>query len=63
MRIFFGLGVAARTLASCSQPKELAVDGAWVRLGAVTGRPAAAYFTVHGGPTPATLLKREVGLG
>jgi copper(I)-binding protein len=43
-------------LASCSQPKELSVDGAWVRLGAVSGRPAAAYFTVHGGPSPATLI-------
>ncbi|MEG8056594.1 hypothetical protein QP150_07360 [Sphingomonas sp. 22L2VL55-3] len=49
MRIVFGLGVAAMALASCSPPKELSVDGAWVRLGAVTGRPAAAYFTVHGG--------------
>lgn len=56
MRIVFGLGVAAMALASCSQPKELSVDGAWVRLGAVTGRPAAAYFTVHGGPVPATLI-------
>lgn len=56
MRIVFGLGVAAMALASCSQPKQLSVDGAWVRLGAVTGRPAAAYFTVHGGPTPATLI-------
>ncbi|MEG3084939.1 copper chaperone PCu(A)C [Sphingomonas sp. PB2P12] len=56
MRIVFVLGVAAMALASCSQPKELSVDGAWVRLGAVTGRPAAAYFTVHGGPTSATLI-------
>ena len=56
MRIVFGLGVAAMALASCSQPKELSVDGAYIRLGAVTGRPAAAYFTVHGGPTPATLI-------
>ncbi len=32
------------------------MDGAWVRLGAVTGRPAAAYFTVHGGPVPTTLI-------
>jgi len=56
MRIVFGLGVAAMALASCSQPKELSVDGAWVRLGAVTGQPAAAYFTVHGGPAPATLI-------
>ncbi|RXD04044.1 copper chaperone PCu(A)C [Sphingomonas sp. UV9] len=50
------MGVAAMALASCSQPKELSVDGAYIRLGAVTGRPAAAYFTVHGGPTPATLI-------
>jgi copper(I)-binding protein len=56
MRIVFGLGVAAMALASCAPPKELSVDGAWVRLGAVTGRPAAAYFIVHGGPTPATLI-------
>ena len=56
MRIVFGLGVAAMALASCSPPKELSVDGAYIRLGAVTGRPAAAYFTVHGGPTPATLI-------
>ena len=56
MRIVFGLGVAAMALASCSQPNELSVDGAWVRLGAVAGRPAAAYFTVHGGPAPATLI-------
>ena len=56
MRIVFGLGVAAMALASCSPPKELSVDGAWVRLGAVTGRPATAYFTVHGGPTPTTLI-------
>ena len=56
MRIVFGLGVAAMALASCSPPKELSVDGAWVRLGAVTGRPAAAYFTVHGGPVPTTLI-------
>ncbi len=56
MRIVFGLGVAAMALASCSPPKQLSVDGAWVRLGAVAGRPAAAYFTVHGGPTPATLI-------
>ncbi|MES3083025.1 copper chaperone PCu(A)C [Sphingomonas faeni] len=56
MRIVFGLGVAAMALASCSPPKELSVDGAWVRLGAVTGRPAAAYFIVHGGPTPTTLI-------
>ncbi|HXH16802.1 MAG TPA: copper chaperone PCu(A)C [Sphingomonas sp.] len=56
MRIVFGLAVAAAALASCSPPKELSVDGAYIRLGAVTGRPAAAYFTVHGGPTPATLI-------
>jgi periplasmic copper chaperone A len=48
--------LAALALAACSQPKELTVDGAWVRLGAAPKRPAAAYFTLHGGATDATLI-------
>jgi copper(I)-binding protein len=55
MRIVLALGIAA-LLAGCAQPKELAVDGVWVRLAAVAGRPAAGYFTIHGGPAPATLI-------
>jgi copper(I)-binding protein len=55
MRIVMALGLAS-LLASCAQPKELSVDGAWVRLGAVPGSPAAGYFVVHGGPVPATLI-------
>ncbi len=44
-------------LAACStKPKQAYVDHAWVRLGAVEGRPAAAYFTVHGGPEPRSLI-------
>ena len=56
MRIVLGLTFAAAALASCSPPKQLSVDGAYIRLAAVTGRPAAAYFTIHGGPAPATLI-------
>lgn len=57
MRAMRTMGLAACTLAACAPaPKELYVDKAWVRLGAVPGRPAAAYFTVHGGPRPATLI-------
>jgi len=52
--IFAGIAVVAT--AGCAQPKQLSVDGAWVRLAAVQGRPAAAYFTIHGGPTDATLI-------
>ena len=48
--------LSALVLAACSQPKELSVTDAWVRLPAVAGRPAAAYFTLHGGPTDATLI-------
>ncbi len=55
MRIVLALGAAAM-LAACSQPRELSVDGVWVRLAAVPGRPAVGYFTVHGGPAPATLI-------
>lgn len=50
------LSAALLTLAGCGQPKQLYVDGAWVRLAAVQGQPAAAYFTVHGGEQPATLI-------
>ena len=56
MRKVLTLGFAATALASCAQPKQLYSDHAWVRLGAVQGRPAAAYLNIHGGPTPATLI-------
>lgn len=38
-------------LAGCqpAKPRSASVDGAWVRLPAVPGRPGAAYFTIHGG--------------
>jgi len=35
---------------SCAREPKLSVDGAWVRLSAAPRGPAAAYFTVHGGP-------------
>ena len=37
------------------EPEGLAVRDAWVRLAAVPGRPAAAYFTITGGPAKDTL--------
>lgn len=43
-------------LASCGNPAATAVDGAWVRLPAVPGRPGAAYFALHGGSADATLI-------
>jgi copper(I)-binding protein len=46
----------AVALASCGGPKEVAVDHGWVRLPAVAGRPAAAYFTLHGGKGGAILI-------
>ena len=49
-------GLAALALAACAGPADMSVDEAWVRLAAVPGRPAAGYFTLHGGPTPATLV-------
>jgi copper(I)-binding protein len=56
MRKVMAFGLAAATLVSCGQPKQLFVDHAWARLGAVTGRPAAVYLTIHGGPAAATLI-------
>ena len=46
------LGLA---LAACGGSAERGVSDAWIRLPAVPGRPAAAYFTLHGGAAPATL--------
>lgn len=48
--------VLAVALAGCGQPAQLSVTNAWVRLPTAPGRPAAAYFTVNGGPTDATLI-------
>lgn len=48
--------VVALMLAGCGKPAAMSVDGAWVRLPAVPGRPGAAYFTLHGGATDATLV-------
>lgn len=47
---------ALSILAACSGPKPLSVDGAYVRLAAVPAQPSAGYFTIHGGPQPATLI-------
>lgn len=50
-------------LAACHRPAaEPRVNEAWVRLPAVSGQPAAAYFTVHGGRSAKTLVKMESAL-
>jgi periplasmic copper chaperone A len=48
--------LAALTLAGCGPDPVLRVDGAWVRLAATPKAPAAAYFTVYGGPKADRLL-------
>jgi copper(I)-binding protein len=52
----FAILGAAVALAGCGPEPQLYVSDAWVRLPAVEGRPAAAYFTVHGGPEAETLV-------
>lgn len=49
-RFLMTLPLAAFALAAC-QPgaQDVSVDDAWVRLPPVAGRPAAGYFTLHGG--------------
>lgn len=49
--------LAALGVAACSGPASLDVEDAWVRLPAVPGRPAAAYFTVRGGAQPQSLIR------
>jgi periplasmic copper chaperone A len=48
---------SAFALSGCGQKNVLAVDGAWVRLSATPRGPAAAYFTVHGGPKADRLME------
>jgi copper(I)-binding protein len=57
LRIGIVSGLFACLLAGCSGPGALDVEDAWVRLPAVPGRPAAAYFTVQGGAQPRSLIR------
>ncbi len=43
-------------VSSCGGPDRVSVDDAWIRLPAVPGRPGAAYFTLEGGRSNATLI-------
>ncbi len=43
-------------LGGCQQPKEIYADQGYVRLAAVKGNPAVAYFTLHGGKADNVLL-------
>lgn len=47
---------SALVLSSCAKDEYLYVDKGWVNLPAVEGNPAAAYFTIHGGPQADTLI-------
>lgn len=55
VRYLLPLAIAA-TLAGCVKPDPLTMTDAWVRLPAVPGRPAAGYFTLHGGTVPQTIV-------
>ncbi len=52
--------VAALSLAACGSGDNAApfgpVDHVWVRLPAIEGRPAAAYFDLHGGEAGDSLI-------
>jgi len=54
MRYAAVAGVAA--LAGCSAGQAPTASDAWVRLAAVPGRPAAGYFTLHGGKADTRLV-------
>jgi copper(I)-binding protein len=47
--------VAAALAATPAAAADLKLSDAWVRLPAVQGRPAAAYFMITGGATPQTV--------
>ena len=50
------MGLALPVVLGGCQPVPPEVDDAWVRLPAVPGRPAAAYFTIEGGQRSETLV-------
>lgn len=56
MRAIFTLLPSLLALAACSPPPQIDADAAYVRLPAVKGNPAAAYFTVHGGTADTALF-------
>ena len=56
MRAWLPILSLAAPLAACGTPQPIGIDHVWVRLPAVPGRPGAAYFTLHGGPAPQTLV-------
>ncbi|MDB5714301.1 MAG: hypothetical protein JWO15_1698 [Sphingomonadales bacterium] len=56
-RIFGIVALAALALSGCKEKPVLNVTDASVRLPAVPRGPAAAYFTVHGGPVADRLIE------
>lgn len=56
MRILGLLVALLIGLAGCGASKQFYIDHGYVRLAAAPGRPAAAYFTLHGGPADTTLI-------
>ena len=50
------LAGAMAGLSACGGPERVTADDAWIRLPAAPGRPGAAYFTLHGGRSDATLV-------
>ena len=46
----------AATTAACAKVEAPAASDAWIRLAAVPGRPAAGYFTLHGGRADTKLV-------
>lgn len=59
----FALIAPLLLVAAChSRTSEPQVTRAWIRLPAVAGQPAAAYFTIHGGRRAERLVRMESAL-
>lgn len=54
-RVWAVMAAAALT-ASCAKVEAPAASDAWIRLATVPGRPAAGYFTLHGGRADTKLV-------
>jgi periplasmic copper chaperone A len=58
MRLVLFGALAPLAIVACSEavPKQQQIEQAWVRLPAVAGNPAAAYFTIRGGSVADRLM-------
>ncbi|GAA3704752.1 hypothetical protein GCM10022268_13020 [Sphingomonas cynarae] len=60
MQRWWTIATGCLMLTGCLKPATIETENPWLRLPAVTGRPASGYFTLHGGAAPTSLVSVSV---